>query len=151
MVHIRFLAASGGAKGGAAIFLINVFLLLQSGCPYIFGAGRQLPPFNHCLLLLGNSCSCSGSSGFPPSLSEWSFTLCPTWEITINKMCWAYRSMKHFLPCFPWFSQFFKKITLKKNKIKNINMSTTTSDCHWWLGMLFVWDIYHLNATIWWI
>ena len=48
MVHIRFLAASGGAKGGAAIFLINVFLLLQSGCPYIFGAGRQLPPFNHC-------------------------------------------------------------------------------------------------------
>ena len=30
------------------------------------------------LLLIGKSSSCSGGSGLPLSLSEWSFTVCPT-------------------------------------------------------------------------
>ena len=30
------------------------------------------------LLLIGKSSPCSGGSGFPLSLSEWSFTICPT-------------------------------------------------------------------------
>ena len=30
------------------------------------------------LLLIGKSSPCSGDSGFPLSLSEWSFTICPT-------------------------------------------------------------------------
>ena len=30
------------------------------------------------MLLIGKSSPCSGSSGFPLSLSEWSFTICPT-------------------------------------------------------------------------
>ena len=30
------------------------------------------------LLVIGKSSPCSGGSGFPLSLSEWSFTLCPT-------------------------------------------------------------------------
>ena len=30
------------------------------------------------LLLIGKNSPCSGSSGFPPSLSEWSFTICLT-------------------------------------------------------------------------
>ena len=34
------------------------------------------------LLLIGKSSPC-GSSGFPLSLSEWSFTIC----LTVNKMC----------------------------------------------------------------
>ena len=37
------------------------------------------------LLLIGKS-SPYGGSGFPLSLSEWSFTICPTY-ITVNKMC----------------------------------------------------------------
>ena len=39
------------------------------------------------LLLIGKRSPC-GSSGFPLSLSEWSFTTC---HITINKMCWVCR------------------------------------------------------------
>ena len=38
------------------------------------------------LLLIGKSGSCSGSRGFPLSLSEWSFTICPTPYNRI-KMC----------------------------------------------------------------
>ena len=30
------------------------------------------------LLLIGKSSPCSGGSGFPLSLSEWSFTTCPS-------------------------------------------------------------------------
>ena len=30
------------------------------------------------LLLIGKNSLCSGGSGFPLSLSEWSFTICPT-------------------------------------------------------------------------
>ena len=29
-------------------------------------------------MLFGNNSLCSGGSGFPLSLSEWSFTICPT-------------------------------------------------------------------------
>ena len=41
------------------------------------------------LLLIGKSSPCGGS-GFPLSLSEWSFTICLT-PITVNKMCWVRR------------------------------------------------------------
>ena len=37
------------------------------------------------LLLIGNSSPCSGSIGFPLSLSEWFFTICPM-HITIHKI-----------------------------------------------------------------
>ena len=37
------------------------------------------------LLLIGKSSRCGGN-GFPLSLSEWSFTICPT-SHTVNKMC----------------------------------------------------------------
>ena len=37
-------------------------------------------------MLIGNSSSCSGSSGFSFSLSEWSFTICFVPHITINKI-----------------------------------------------------------------
>ena len=36
------------------------------------------------LLLIGKSCPCSGGIGFPLSLSEWSFTICPTPYNRIN-------------------------------------------------------------------
>ena len=38
------------------------------------------------LLLIGRSSSYSGGSGFPLSLSEWSFSIYPT-HITVNKKC----------------------------------------------------------------
>ena len=38
------------------------------------------------LLLIRKSSPCSGS-GFPISLSEWSFTICLRRRITVNKMC----------------------------------------------------------------
>ena len=37
------------------------------------------------LLLIGKSSPC-GSSRFPPSKSEWSFTICMTHFITVNKV-----------------------------------------------------------------
>ena len=40
----------------------------------------------HPLLLIGKSSPSSGSSGFPVSLSEWSFTICPT-PYNRMKMC----------------------------------------------------------------
>ena len=40
------------------------------------------------LLLIGE-CSPSGGSGFPLSLSEWSFTISPTPYNSKNKMCWV--------------------------------------------------------------
>ena len=50
------------------------------------------------LLLIGKSSPCGGS-GFPLSLSEWSFTIC-LYHITVNKMCSVRRWSKHFLPSF---------------------------------------------------
>ena len=39
------------------------------------------------LLLTGKRSICGGS-GFPLSLSEWFFTICPTpYRLTVNKMC----------------------------------------------------------------
>ena len=38
------------------------------------------------LLLTGNNSHCSGSSGFPLSLSEWSFTIWSTPYNSVNKM-----------------------------------------------------------------
>ena len=47
-------------------------------------------------LLIRKSSPCGGS-GFPLSLSEWSFTICPT----INKMCEANDQGQDYVDC--WF------------------------------------------------
>ena len=39
------------------------------------------------LLLIEKSSPCIGGSGFPLSLSEWSFTMSGGRHITVNKMC----------------------------------------------------------------
>ena len=47
------------------------------------------------LLLIGKSSPCGGS-GFPLSLSEWSWS-----HITVNKMCWVRRKIKTFPSFLP--------------------------------------------------
>ena len=49
------------------------------------------------LLLIGKSSSCGGS-GFPLSLSEWSFTICPTPYNRKIKRCWVCQYNISFLP-----------------------------------------------------
>ena len=42
---------------------------------------------NDPLLLIGKNSPCSGGSGFPLSLYEWSFTICPTPYNRIKLCC----------------------------------------------------------------
>ena len=79
---------------------IEIFLVTASGpkgrgmCYPVCGMMHIKEP----LLLIGKS-SPSGGSGFPPSLSEWSFTTCLTpYNRKLNVL--SASLIKHFLPSF---------------------------------------------------
>ena len=54
-------------------------------------------------LLIRKSSRCSDGSRFP---SRWSFTICRR-HITVTKMCWVRRLMKHFLPSLTFIIHYF--------------------------------------------
>ena len=54
------------------------------------------------LLLIGKSRPWSGGSGFPPKLSEWSFTIRLMPYNPLNKICWVHHQIKHFLHPVRW-------------------------------------------------
>ena len=59
------------------------------------------------LLLIGQSNPC-GSSGFPLSLSEWSFTICPTpYNRKYNVLS---ASLNKTFPSFPWSVWLFQVV-----------------------------------------
>ena len=85
------------------------------------------------LLLIDKSSLCGGS-GFPFSLSEWSFTICPT-HITINKMCWVHCEIEHFLPSCNslWFRRMLLVIVINKMcAVQPSNTSTRLMCCVCW-------------------
>ena len=57
---------------------------VTKGCGMYYHV-RGMMHIKDALLVIGKS-SPYGGSGFPLSLSEWSFTICPT-QITANEMC----------------------------------------------------------------
>ena len=116
------------------------------------------------LLLIDKSSLC-GSSGFPFSLSEWSLTI---WRhITIDKMCWVRRYIKHFslsLPIYRSQNLIIKLTTicywiLIKLKQQNImcvynfgNLRFTTNDAKLKCTQFFSglqYSISILNRNIW--
>ena len=62
----------------------------------MYYSGRGMMHIKEPLLLIGKSSLC-GSSGFPFSLSEWFFTICPTPYNRKENVLSASLNKKHFL------------------------------------------------------
>ena len=71
------------------------------------------------LLIIGKIC------GFPLSLSEWSFIICPTPYNRKNKICWERRYIKHFLPSFQGWGKFNGKSSIKMRLHFSLNFQKT--------------------------